>query len=151
MQTLEVYVDEFCAMAQSNNVVVLHHISRALLHSIHEVFSPPEVSGLGGEGSISLKKLKAGEGVWETRKELLGWIFDVTTRCIELPPNKIEAIREQINQATLSKTMQHRDYEKTLGRVCHASMGVPGSAGLFTPLNMALKKRARWIKISTDV
>ena len=46
---LEVYVDDFCALAQSTNAVELRHISQALLHSVHDVFPPPEISGLGGE------------------------------------------------------------------------------------------------------
>jgi len=148
---LEVYVDDFCAMAQSTNAAELRHVSRALLHSAHNVFPLPEISGLGGEDSISLKKLKEGEGEWETRKELLGWIFDGRTRCIELPLTKIEKIGEQINQAVSAWSMRRCDYEKLLGRVRHAALGVPGSAGLFTPLNMALRDKSRWVRINGDV
>ena len=148
---LEVYVDNFCAMAQSTDVEELRHMSRALLHSIHEVFPPPEVSGLGGEDSVSIKKLKAGEGVWETRKELLGWVFDGTSRCIELPDGKIEAIGELIDRAKAARSIPRRDYEKLLGKIRHASLGVPGSAGLFTPLNMALRERSRWARLSLEV
>ena len=70
--TVEVYVDNFCALAQSRHEGNLQHISCALLHSIHKVFPLPKVSGLGGEDSVLLNKLRVGEGVWETRKELLG-------------------------------------------------------------------------------
>ena len=79
MQLLDVYVGLFCATEQSNNATELRHISQALFHSIHKVFLPPEVSGLGSKDSISLKKLKAGEVMWEIRKELLGWISNGTT------------------------------------------------------------------------
>ena len=135
---LEVYVDNFCAMAQSTNAAELRHVSWALLHSIHEVFSLPEISGLGGEDSISLKKLKERESVWETRKELLGWIFKGRTRFIKLPPNKIAKIGGRIDQTVLARSVQRRDYEKLLRRVRHVALGVLGSVVLFIPLNMAL-------------
>ena len=92
-----------------------------------------------------MKKLKAGEGAWETRKELLGWTFDGRTRCIELPADKIGKIGEQIDQTLSARSVWRRDYEKLLGRVQHASLGVPGSAGMFTLLNMALKDRLCWV------
>ena len=41
---LEVYVDEFCALAQTMNMGELRHITRALLHFIHEVFPPPRLA-----------------------------------------------------------------------------------------------------------
>ena len=38
---VEVYVGDFCALAQSQHKGKLRYVSRALLHSIHEVFPPP--------------------------------------------------------------------------------------------------------------
>ena len=122
---LEVYVDNFCAMVQSTNVAELCHISQALLHSIHKVFPPPKVSGIGGENSISLNNLKAGEGTWETRKELLGLVFDGRTRCIKLLTDKTTKIREQIDKTVLAQSVRRRDYNKLLERVRHASLGFP--------------------------
>ena len=148
---VEVYVDDFCALAQTQHKGKLRHVSRAILHSIHEVFPPPKVSGLGEEDSVSLKKLRAGEGVWETRKELLGWMFDGHTRCIELPVGKVATISKLIDKTVATRSVQRRDYKKILGKVRHAAMGVPGSGGLFTPLNMALKDQTRWVHIPADV
>ena len=145
---LEVYVDDFCALAQTTDVGELRHISRALLHSIHEVFPPPEVSGLGGDDSVSVKKLKAGEGRWESRKELLGWIFDGKTRCIELPPAKVDHIDNTIATALRAGGIRWKEYEKLLGKVRHAAIGVPGCGGLFTPLNMVLREPRSWIAFS---
>ena len=96
---LEVYVDNFCALAQTINMEELYHITRSLLHSIHEVFLPPEVSGLGGKNRVSMKKLLEGKGLWETQKELLGWVFDGITRCIELPEEKVKQINKVITLA----------------------------------------------------
>ena len=46
---------------------------------------------------MSIKKLLEGEGIWETRMEILGWVFDGITRCIKLPMENIK----QINEATM--------------------------------------------------
>ena len=134
-------MDDFCALAQSQHKGKLQHVSRSLLHSIHEVFPPPKMSGLGGEDSVLLKKLRAVEGVWETRKELLGWMFDGHTRCIKLPVGKVATIRKLINQMVAARSVQRRDYKKLLRKVRHAAMGVPGSQGIFTPLNMTLRSK----------
>ena len=88
---LEVYVDDFIQLAQSTDVDVLRHCSRAALHGIHSVFPPPKVTGHSGEDPISKKKLMEGEGVWEVQKEIMGWIMDGATRCIELAEKNRDA------------------------------------------------------------
>ena len=80
MKLLEVYVDNFCVLAQKSNAEELRHMTQSLIQSIFKVFLLPEVSGLRGEDSVSMKKMLEGEGIWETRKELLGWVFDGITR-----------------------------------------------------------------------
>lgn len=73
---MEVYIDDFIQLAQTTDPMRLEHLSRAILHGIHSVFPPPAATGHKGEDPVSLKKLKQGDGLWATRKELLGWIFD---------------------------------------------------------------------------
>jgi hypothetical protein len=48
------------------------------------------VTGHAEEDPVSIKKLKQGDGLWTTCKELLGWIFNKARHCIELPPEKVE-------------------------------------------------------------
>ena len=69
---LEVYIDNFGTKVQVDGLDKLRRVTRALLHAIHEVFLPPDVTGHKVGDSISLKKLMQGEGVWGTRKEILG-------------------------------------------------------------------------------
>lgn len=95
LSMIEVYVDDFIAMAQCRDKDKLRHISRSLLHAIHEVFPPPSITGHNGEDPISLKKLKAGDGTWSTTKEILGWIFNGKSRCIELKLERTIAITEE--------------------------------------------------------
>ena len=79
---LGVFCDDFIHMSQTIDPAQLLHLSRALLHGIHIVFPPPKVSGHNGQDPISKKKLDSGEGQWEVRKEVLGWMVDGATRCI---------------------------------------------------------------------
>ena len=44
-----------------------------------------------------MKKLLQGDGLWDTRKELLGWVFDGVKQCIELPPDKQERIQKELH------------------------------------------------------
>ncbi|KAL7546138.1 hypothetical protein ACHAWF_014914 [Thalassiosira exigua] len=83
-------------MVQVTDKEALRHCSRAILHGIHSVFPPPAITGHAGEDPVSLKKLLAGEGLWEVRKEVLGWMMDGATRCIELTEKKQEAILHEL-------------------------------------------------------
>ena len=98
LQLLEVYVDDCLQLAQTKDPAVLRHYGRAILHGIHSVFPPPAISGHSGGDPASLKKLKAGEGLWEVRKEILGWMMDGATRCIELAEKKQRAISKEIHR-----------------------------------------------------
>ena len=68
LHLLEVYADDFTQMAQTKDEETLRHLSRALLHRIHSVFPPPDVTGHNGADPVSVKKLLKGEGVWQVRK-----------------------------------------------------------------------------------
>ena len=142
---LEVYIDDFCTMVQTDDLEELRHVTRALLHAIHEVFPPPHVTGHKGGDSISIKKLLEGEGVWDTRKQMLGWIFDGITRCIELPEKKVDNICSLIHLSLRRKGIKFKEFEQLVGKMRHAAMGIPGSLGLFTPINQLLSKPQRWI------
>ena len=71
-------------LVQSTDHEVLRHYSRALLHGIHSVFPPPNITGHSGADPILIKKLNQGDRLWEVRKEILGWMIDGATRCTEL-------------------------------------------------------------------
>ena len=115
---LEVYVDDFVQMAQTTARSALRHCSRALLHGIHSVFPPPAVTGHTGEDPVSLKKLDEGDGLWEVRKEELGWMLDGASRCIELAEKKQDAILAEIKAVLRMKGgVPFKRFEKLLGRL----------------------------------
>ena len=45
LHVLEVFVDDFVQLAQTTDEEVLRHCSSAVLHGIHSVFPPPNVTG----------------------------------------------------------------------------------------------------------
>lgn len=72
LHLLEVYIDNFVQLAQTSDPAALRGLLRKLMTAIHDMFPPPSVSRHNGEDPISMKKLAQGEGLWETRKEILG-------------------------------------------------------------------------------
>ena len=148
LHMLEVYVDDFVQLAQSTDPAVLRHCSRAVLHGIHSVFPPPAISGHNGEEPVSVKKLLEGEGLWEVRKEILGWIFDGATRCIELAEKKRDAILAELKTCLRIKSgVGFNRFQKLVGKLRHASIGIPAGKYLFGPINqlMAIEpKQVYW-------
>jgi len=45
---LEVYVDDFIGMINKTSLHHLRQLSRAMLHGIHSVYSPPDITGYCG-------------------------------------------------------------------------------------------------------
>ena len=70
---------------------------------------------------------------------------DGITRCIDLPKERFGQINKAITSALRRKEIRWKEYENLLGKIGHASIGFPGSGGLFTPLNMLLKQKVSWI------
>ena len=82
---LEVYVDDFIAMRNNTSNTHLLQVSLTMLHGIHAIFPPTEVTGNNGFDPVALSKLEKVEGTWEQSKEILGWIMDGQKVTIQLP------------------------------------------------------------------
>ena len=146
LQLLEVFVDDFIQMAQTTDPAALLHLSRALLHGIHSVFPPPAITGHSGEDPISLKKLLEGEGLWQVRKEILGWIMDGATRCIELSEKKQAAILQELKTVLrIKRGVPFKRVEKLVGKLRHASIGIPAGKALFGPINQFMAMEPKQI------
>eukprot|EP00957_Ditylum_brightwellii_P195525 14898316-Ditylum_brightwellii.AAC.1 len=59
---LEVFVDKFIAAINDTTTTNVQIMSCAMLHSIHCIFPPPDVTGHGGADPVSEKKLGKGDG-----------------------------------------------------------------------------------------
>ena len=135
---VEVFVDDFMVLTNNIDPANLRIVSRAMLHGIHSVFPPPEVTGHKGGDSVSVKKIKNGEGHWEFTKEFLGWLIDGKKFTITLPDSKQEKILLQIKDALKHPSMKLNDFQTLAGRLQHASFAMPAGWGLFSPISMAM-------------
>ena len=86
---------------------------------------------------ISKKKLLQ-EGMWETRKEMLGWIIDDVERTLDLPPKKTKVITQAITQALQRKHVTHEEFPRFNGKITPAALGIPWANGLLSLTNKAL-------------
>jgi hypothetical protein len=131
---LEVYMDDYCALLQSTDPQIITHHSRALLHAIHQIF-PADPSQDPHQDAISYKKLVSEhEGVWTTRKEILGWIMDGINRTIELPPKKVETILSTIKKCLRRQHAESKAFQSLVGKLTHATLGLPTGRSLMAPL-----------------
>ncbi len=136
---VEVFVDDFIACTDNLSQTHLQNVSRAMLHGIHSIFPPPNVTGHKGGDPISEKKLDKLEGLWDFVKEILGWMIDGANFTIELPPSKVAKITDLLRDTRKKKFLPLKEFQKLAGTLHHASTGIPGGRGLFTTLWMALK------------
>jgi hypothetical protein len=86
---VKVYVDDFMSLVIPVTREQHRHVANAIMHGIHDVFSPDEDDS---NDPTSEKKLKKGEGRYETRKTLLGFDFDGEAKTMWLEDAKWEKL-----------------------------------------------------------
>jgi hypothetical protein len=82
---MEVFVNDFIALAMPTTRSDLDHIATAMMCGIHDVFPPTAMPECD---PISDKKLRKGEGAWALIKDILGLTFDGTEHTIWLASEK---------------------------------------------------------------
>ena len=96
---------------------------------------PPEQTGHTGEDPVSQKKLKVDkEGMWDTHKGILGWIFDGLKHTMELLPQKIEKIHDAITKILCWRYCNTKEFSSIVGKLQHASLGIPVGTSLLALL-----------------
>ncbi len=149
---IEVFVDDFIASTDDLSQPNLRNLSRAMLHGIHAIFPPPEVTGHNGGDPISEKKLDKLEGLFDPVKEILGWILDGTHYTIQLPPDKVQKIITTIKSLKNKHFIKAKEFQKLAGTLNHAATGIPGGRGLFTAIWTALKSEKNgFIKLTPEL
>jgi hypothetical protein len=90
---VDVFVDDFIAMCQGTTQRQ-RTVRRVLLHSLDNILRPLEPGDNPHRTEpASAKKLAQGDGYWETRKTILGWILDTIAMTIELPAHRRDRLR----------------------------------------------------------
>jgi hypothetical protein len=87
LSLFKLYNDDFIGVVQSTNKSHLLQFSRRILDGITKVFPPQELSR-GAMAQPVLEKKLIEDGIWDTRKEILGWLFDGMARTIKIPHHK---------------------------------------------------------------
>lgn len=101
---------------------------------------PPNVTGHDGEDPVAQKKVDNGDGDWAFVIEILGWIIDGENFTIQLPPAKCDKIGKLMKTVCKSKSCHLKKFQVLAGKLQHASYGIPGGAGLFSPIDQAAIK-----------
>jgi hypothetical protein len=147
----EVFVDDFVCATNQLSHQWLDKISKAMIHGIHSIFPPPEITGHPGGDPVSEKKLDKGEGVWSFHKEILGWDFHGDDYTLQLPPKKCDAIVKLIRDTLLLPRASLNKYQKIAGKLQHASFGIPCGRALFSPLQHAMRSNPSFVNLTPEL
>ena len=112
---------------------------RRLLHSINEVFRPLDNLDAPHRKHVpSIKKMKARDANYDTRKVILGWIVDTVKGIITLPEHRHERLLEIFECLCHRRRVTLGKWHKTLGELRSMSLGIPGSKSLFSLLQTGI-------------
>ena len=111
-----------------------------MIHAIDSVLAKPDVSSNQRNEAVSLKKMAKGDGSWSTRKELLGWIVDTARQTLELPPHRKLTLTKIFAELAPLCRISAKKWHRILGKLLFISVAIPGSAGLFSTLQLALSR-----------
>eukprot|EP00956_Cyclotella_meneghiniana_P004838 scaffold5989_cov47-Cyclotella_meneghiniana.AAC.9 len=142
---LDVYVDDYLAMAIATSQEQIEHVSNAVMTGVHDVFPADKNDE---NDPLSLKKLKKGEGEMSLFKEMLDFDFDGNKKTMQLESKKREfllAVLHKWIRTASSKTagIEFAEFESVISKIRHGFMCIPGGKGLLTPCNRVIAKRPR--------
>jgi hypothetical protein len=145
--TIGVYVDDFTALAQAKSRQQLEHLTKAMMHGIHDVF-PPDTED--ANDPISLKKLLKLEGEWAVLKELLGFEFDGEKKTMILAESKRTHLLEVLDRwvrcaSGKMRPIEWQEFHSVVSKIRHAFKAIPAGKGLLTPCNKLLAKQPKYV------
>jgi len=148
----DIYMDDFLLGIQGTREQRLYH-TRKLLHAIDQVFRPVDEYDPSIRQHIpSVKKMLKGNAYLSPRKVVLGWLIDTIQGTVELPPHRIERLREIFNYLRGRDRVGLAKWHKFLGELRSMAIGIPGSRGLFSLLQNALKfKQKDRVRITQEM
>jgi hypothetical protein len=112
------------------------------LDGITKVFPPPELSGSKMAHPISEKKLIE-DGIWDTRTEILGWLFDGMAQTIELPQRKCDELLLELKAVRRLPKLKVKRFQKLHGRLQFATIAIPCGKPIFGQLNWYMSSAAK--------
>jgi hypothetical protein len=142
LQLIEVYINDFIGVIQSTNKFHLRQFSRCILDSITKVCPPPELSGSKMAHPVSEKKLIE-DRIWDTQKEILGWLFDRIARNIELPQRKCDELLLELKAVRRLPKLEVKRFQKLHGRLQFAPIAMPCGKPILGQLNWYMSSAAK--------
>ncbi|KAG7360527.1 hypothetical protein IV203_035626 [Nitzschia inconspicua] len=148
----EVYIDDFIALCPAQHLTRLQHHSRAMLHAIHDLFPPPDITGSTMEDPISIKKL-ASEGTWSTTKEVLGWLLNGQQRTFSITDQKFQKVTSQISTLRRRRRVPIKDLVKLQGKLKWLSNAIVTGKPLLGELDMFLHQHQHqtWVTLPSNI
>jgi hypothetical protein len=143
LKKVDVFVDDFLGLGQGD-ATTLSQIRRTLLHTLDEVFRPLEpTDDAFRKEPASVKKLQGGDAYWATRKMLLGWIIDTLRLTLELPLHRKERLLAILDEILpTQRRVSVKKWQQVLGELRSMAIALPGSKGLFSLLQEALRHQS---------
>ncbi len=150
---VEVYVDDFMSLVIPVSQEQLRHVANAIMHGIHDVFPPDEEDS---NDPISEKKLKKGEGRYDTRTTLLGFDFDGKGKAMWLEAVKrkklLTILKGWIQNGTRgSAEIPFGEFESTIAKLRHAFTCIPAGRGLLSPCNRVMQRRPTHVYLQRNL
>jgi hypothetical protein len=100
---------------------------------------------VNGKDSISSKKVLRGDVRFAPDKEILGFDLDGEARTVRLPQKKAEAIVTEVKRMLKKKRVNLNRMQRIVGRLQHASLVMPATRALFTPMYTAMKGDPKYV------
>ncbi len=149
---LKVYVDDFCyAATQSEDGAHIPTIRRAAIHGIPAVFLPTMImKHKDGTEPISARKLVAGHGNFDSKKEMIGFVFDGVNQTVHLPPAKASVYIKETHTMLRRKMVPLKKLQMLIGKLRHASIILCAAKGFFSPINDTMQGSPKLISLSAD-
>jgi hypothetical protein len=124
------------------------------LDGITKVFPPPELSGSKMAHPVSEKKLIE-DGIWNTQKEILGWLFDGMARHIGLPQQKCDELLLELKTIHRLPKLEVKRFQKLHGCLQFATIAIPCRKLILGQLNWymssAAKNKGRNLIVTEDL
>jgi hypothetical protein len=144
---LEVYMDDFISAIIPTSKQQIEHVARSILNRIHDFFPP---SGDNEQDPILLKKLRKGNGTYDTTKCLLGFEFDRAKNTIWLEETKHAALLTILHQRIRGATKASRgilfaEFESVMAKLRHAFTALREGRRLLSPCNWVIRKQPQVI------
>jgi hypothetical protein len=90
-----------------------------------------------------LEKKLIEDGIWDTRKEILGWLFDGMAQTIELPHHKCTELLLELKTIRRLLKLVVKRFQKLHGRLQFATIAIPCSKPILGQLNWYMSSASK--------